>query len=489
MNFSWDLFIDLGLLSTGLLLATGLRYRFRFFQRYLIPNALTAGFILLPLYNFLMPRLGLGAENLGLMVYHLLSISFIAMTLRRTESPPAPGEGKGRIIATSVATLFPWGIQAILGLVFTVFLMRTFMPDLFPAFGMLLPLGFAQGPGQAYAIGEGWVRFGFEGAGSIGLTFAATGFLFSSFGGVFLINLGIRRRWLDDHFIAQIDTSAVKSGIYPSRKRRPVGAEMTTESEAIDSFSLHVGIVLAVYLLSYLLLTGITEALMLLGPLGADLAVNLWGISFIFAALTAIVVRGFMIRTRLDFVVDNRTLTRISGLSVDLMVVSAIAAISLVVVRAYLIPIILLSLAAGTVTLVLVPWFCSRIFTDHRFHRSLLIFGVSTGTLPTGLALLRAIDPEFETPVARDYMFASGLTFVFAIPFILAINLPAYAATTGNMLFLWAAVGVGAAYTVVVLVAFVFIARRRAFSWRSRVWMPDRHRGGTGYAGSPLNQE
>jgi glutamate:Na+ symporter, ESS family len=247
---------------------------------------------------------------------------------------------------------------------------------------------------------------------------------------------------------------------------------MTTESEAIDSFSLHIGLVLAVYLLAYLLLLGITSALALVGPLGADLAVNLWGISFIFSALTAIVVRGFMKRTGLDFVVDNRTLTRISGLSVDLMVVAAIAAISLVVVRAYLIPILVLSVVAGAVMLVVIPWFCSRMFVDHRFHRTLLIFGVSTGTLPTGLALLRAIDPEFETPVARDYMFASGLTFVFAIPFILAINLPAYAATTGNMLFLWAAVGVGAAYLIVVLAAFVLIARRRAFSWRSRVWMP-----------------
>lgn len=474
MQFSWDLFIDLGLLSLGLLISTGLRYRVRFFQRYLIPNALTAGFLLLPVYNYVMPLFGLDADNLGRMVYHLLSLSFISMTLRRSPDVPAPGTGKGRIFATSMATLFPWGMQAMLGLVFTVFLMRSWMPDLFPAFGMLLPLGFAQGPGQAFAIGEGWVRFGFIGAGSIGLTFAAMGFLVSSFGGIFLINLGIRRRWLDDRFLAKIDTSAVKSGIYPSRKRRPVGAEMTTESEAIDSFSLHIALVLTVYLLAYLALLGITRSLALIGPLGEDLAVNLWGISFIFSALMAILVRLVMKGTGLDFVVDNRTLTRISGLSVDIMVVAAVAAISIVVVQAYLLPIIVLSLLAGSLTLIMVPWFCSRIFVDHRFHRTLLIFGVSTGTLPTGLALLRAIDPEFETPVAGDYMYASGLTFVFAIPFILAINLPAYAATTGNMMYLWAGVGVAAAYTVLVLIAFLLIARKRAFADRKRVWMPGR---------------
>ncbi|HKK47688.1 MAG TPA: sodium:glutamate symporter, partial [Alkalispirochaeta sp.] len=109
-----------------------------------------------------------------------------------------------------------------------------------------------------------------------------------------------------------------------------------------------------------------------------------------------------------------------------------------------------------------------------QFHRTMMIFGVSTGTLPTGLALLRVIDPEFETPVAGDYMYASGITFLFAIPFILAINLPAYAATTGNMMYFWAGIGVSIAYILFVLVAFLFIARGRAFASKRHVWMhPD----------------
>lgn len=246
---------------------------------------------------------------------------------------------------------------------------------------------------------------------------------------------------------------------------------MTTESEAIDSFSLHVALVMATYLLSYLLLHALTAALSLIGPLGEDLAINLWGINFVFSALTAILVRLLMKRTGLDFVVDNATLTRLSGLAVDLMVVAAVAAISIVVVREYLAAIVVLSLIAAALALVTIPWFCSRLFVDHSFHRALLIFGVSTGTLPTGLALLRVIDPEFETPVAADYMYATGLTFIFAIPFILSINLPAYAATTGNMLFFWGGIGVALAYTVVVTVAFLLIARKRAFAGGRHVWL------------------
>lgn len=174
-----------------------------------------------------------------------------------------------------------------------------------------------------------------------------------------------------------------------------------------------------VYLLAYLLLLGITTGLSRLGPLATDLAVNLWGINFIFSALTGIVVRTVMRRTGLDYAVDSKTLTRISGLSVDVMVAAAIGAISIVVVQAYLIPIIVLALLGGFAALLIVPWFCSRIFVDHQFHRTMMIFGVSTGTLPTGVALLRVIDPEFETPVASDYMYASGIMFLLAIPFII----------------------------------------------------------------------
>lgn len=472
MDFTWSLFIDLGMIAVALLAATAIRYKVRFFQKYLIPNALTAGFLLLPFYNYVAPSLGLAATNLEEIVYHMLSISFISMTLR-AQDPQASG-GDGRIFATSIATLWQFGIQALVGLLFTFLLMSTVMPDLFPGFGFLLPLGFVQGPGQAFAIGSGWARFGFEEAGSVGLTFAAMGFVFASFGGVLLINIGIRRKWLTDEFLKGLDTSAVKSGIYPSRKRRPVGAEMTTESEAIDSFTFHVALVFAVYLLSYLLLTWITRGLSLLGPLGSDLAVNLWGINFIFSAITGIIVRTIMRRTGLDFAVDSKTLTRLSGLAVDMMVAAAIGAISIVLVREFLLPIMALSIIAGGLALILVPWFCSRIFVDHQFHRTMMIFGVSTGTLPTGLALLRVIDPEFETPVASDYMYASGLTFIFAIPFILAINLPAYAATTGNMMYFWAGLGVAVAYTLFVLIAFLFIARGRAFANRKHIWMHPR---------------
>jgi hypothetical protein len=82
MGFHWLSFVHLGILSMALVLATWIRSRLPFFQRYLIPNSLTAGFLLLLFYNPAARRLGLDTAPLGDLIYHLLSISFIAMSLR-----------------------------------------------------------------------------------------------------------------------------------------------------------------------------------------------------------------------------------------------------------------------------------------------------------------------------------------------------------------------------------------------------------------------
>jgi ESS family glutamate:Na+ symporter len=105
----------------------------------------------------------------------------------------------------------------------------------------------------------------------------------------------------------------------------------------------------------------------------------------------------FMKFLKVETTIDNGTCNRISGLSVDLTVAASLGAISLVVVQGYWLPITLLVVVGTFLTLVLLPLYCSRLYDDHQFQRMLIIYGVSTGTLPTGLALLRVVDPEFET--------------------------------------------------------------------------------------------
>ncbi len=463
MDFSWKFVIDAGLISIALVFATFLRSKITFLQKYLVPNALTAGFLLLPIYNYLLPPIGYATNRLGDLVYHLLNISFISMSLRSSPPKIKGSRSNGGVLGMSAVILFGYASQAILGLLLTLF----FLPKIHPAFGLHLPLGFALGPGQAYAIGKGWESMGFEGGASVGLTFAAIGYLWACFGGMLLIHKGIRKGWMKSDQLTAMSDKAMLTGIIPREAEKPIGGRLTTDSEAIDSFSYHAALVVFVYFLSFLFLKGLTLVLGFAGKAGMELATNLWGINFIFSAIIAIIVRKIIDALKLGYVLDDNSLTRISGMAVDYMVAGALAAISLVFVGKYWFPIVLMSTLCGFMVYYTLPWVCSRIFRDFRFERMLMLYGVSTGTLSTGLALLRVMDPEFKTKVSSDYMLSAGLTFVLAIPFILTINLPAKAYTTGSMTPFWIFMGIAVAYQIFVTVIYLILARKRRFAMPS----------------------
>jgi ESS family glutamate:Na+ symporter len=90
--------------------------------------------------------------------------------------------------------------------------------------------------------------------------------------------------------------------------------------------------------------------------------------------------------------------------------------------------------------------------------------------LPTGLALLRILDPEFETPAAVDYMYGSGIAFVLVIPYILAINLMMYGYTRANPLYYWSTLGLILAYLIAFLVLYRVLAGKRAFAQPGKLW-------------------
>ncbi len=469
MNFSWSIFIDLGLICIALLLATLLRSKVRFFQKYLIPNALSAGFILLPFYNFLAPRLGMSSEGLGNLVFHLLNLSFIAMSLR---GGSVKGAGK-RIFSSAVVIIIHYTLQVIIGFGITLLFIFTFIPKLFPSFGFLMPLGYGLGPGQAFAIGKGWESLGFEGGGNLGLIFAAIGYLWACFVGIALINLARKRGWMEPELAKLIDQRRRRTGILSRNERKPAGSLLTTETEAIDTLSYNFAVILGVYLLAYLFLHAVTFLLSLAGTMGMQLATNLWGIAFIFAALIALLAKRIFRGLGIDHTIDNGSLARIAGVCVDIMVTAAIAAITIVVLSRFWIPILAVALTGGIVTTITVLWTVSRLFSDHRFDRAVMFYGNMTGTLSTGLALLRVVDPNFETPVATDYMYGSGVTFVLAIPLILMLNLPGYWYSTGKIFYLWLTCAILAVYLIFSIVAYSLLAGKRRFKQASSLWLEE----------------
>lgn len=468
---NWNYIIHIGIISLALLVAALMRARISFFQRYLIPAPILGGIFLLLFYNFIAPLWGLKSEYLGDLVYHLLNISFISMMLR-VDGKRKDGHNGKRILGQNVtAVIAQYGIQCFFGLIVTALLIATIKPDLFPAFGFTLALGFELGPGQAFSIGSTWERMGFVGGSSVGLTMAAIGFLLGSFGGVVLINQGLKRGWIGKAYSDKIRKKSIRTGFFSRlESERPVGSYLSTDGESMDTLTYHIALVMITYLISWGFLHLLSLLLGFIGPLGTELAESLWGINFVFSAFSALAVKQFMKLVKVETTIDNGTCNRISGLSVDLTVAASLGAISLVAVQGYWIPILALVAVGALITLVVLPAYCSRLYDDHQFYRMLLIYGTATGTLPTGLALLRVVDPDFETPVATDYLYSVGIIFILAIPIILSVNLPAFSVTRNKPELFWLAVGISALYIVGAFISYLLLARKRAFINRSRLF-------------------
>ncbi len=465
--------INLGVVGLGLLVGALLRAKVKLLQRFLIPSAIIGGFFLLFFYNFAAPRIGLEATFLGDLVYHLLNISFIAMALRNpSDDKPKDGSARRSFVQNVVAIFGQYGLQCFFGLLATLIMIVTFMPDLFPAIGLSLPLGFELGPGQAYSISLPWEDMGFEGATSVGLAMAAAGFITGSIGGVILINLGVKRGWIPETDAKKLQERKLFSGFLKKGESRE-GSRLTSEGESIDTLSYHVALIMASYLLSWAMLAIIERLLGFLGPIGAEISSTLWGVNFIFSMFAAAIVRAIIKKTGIDYTIDNGTLNRINGLSVDLTVAACLGAISLTALASYYIPVIILIIVGILITCFVLPWYSSRIFSDHQFYRMLVLFGTATGTLPTGLSLLRVVDPDFETPAARDYAYASGMVFVFVFPLILFVNLPAYSYSQNNPSLFYTMLGITLLYTVIFAVAYKLAAGKRAFRKIGQFWLKD----------------
>ncbi|GAG40027.1 unnamed protein product, partial [marine sediment metagenome] len=251
---------------------------------------------------FLAPRLGMGTRGLENFVFHFLNMSFIAMSLRG-----ATHKAKAKNVFSTVTTILSqFSLQSLLGLGLTFFFIATIFKDLFPTFGLFVTLGYCLGPGQAFSMGSGWESYGFEGAGTVGLTFGALGFLWAFFGGIVLVNHAKRKGWIAKEQLADMESDDVKRGIIGrSNGCRPSGAGLTTMSQAIDSLAYNIAVVFAIYLVAFLSLKLLSWLLAFAGPMGVDLANSFWSVTFIFCALFALLVKKLFRVFRADHTLDD----------------------------------------------------------------------------------------------------------------------------------------------------------------------------------------
>ncbi len=414
--FPFDAMLGFGWLGVMLLLGVFLRAKVGFFQRFLFPSCLIGGIAGLAILQT--GLLGVETSLLETFAYHLFNVSFISvgLTIRSPEEQKAYSGRevvKGSLWMAMVSgVMMP--LQALVG-GGLVLLFNYFDFGLFKTFGFFAPLGFVQGPGQVLSVGKAWETLGFANAATIGLTFATIGFLFAFFVGVPLANWGIRRG-MAAHAPKSMPRDLLV-GIVPKGASRESAGSLTMHSGNVDTLAFQFALVGLVYLLTYALVYGIAS---LLRP---ELAATLWGFFFFAGLLVSIAVRTLIIKIGLGHLVDPGVQRRVTGWSVDFLIVATVMAVQPAIVWKYALPIGTISLVCGVVTTLGIIYLGRRLWALN-IERMVGIYGICTGTASSGLLLVRVVDPEFRTSVAMELGFQAIFSSVPVLSCMLLVSAP-----------------------------------------------------------------
>ena len=445
----WTPIVQMGMIAVGLLAAYALCRVVPAIRKTMVPAAVIAGFLLLALK--LLGLVRIDTTFMEMLTYHGIAIGFVALTLRVPD-----GEGGDRLtgLKSGAIVVSTYMVQGFVGLGITVLLALTVMPDLFPASGILLPMGFGQGPGQANNIGTSYESLGFVGGRSFGVAIAAAGYLCACIVGVIYVNILARQGKVAAHDPAYVSGS-LSVADFEQEGEVPVG-------ESIDRLSIQMVLVLAVYLVTFLVIRGVTGGLAAVAPgAAATLSPLLWGFNFIFGSGFAILLRTVLAALRSRRVMtqqyqNNYLLSRISGFAFDVMIVSAIATIEPADLSGLWVPFVLLVIAGAVLTLVHLRFVCKRAYPGYYYEGLVSMYGMMTGTISSGVLLLREIDPHMKTPAANNLVLGSSFGIILGAPILVLVGL-----ASRSLLMAVVTLGICAVYYLA-MVAIVFAGGKRA---------------------------
>ena len=284
-----------------------------------------------------------------------------------------------------VGQLPAWGQYVVgLGLAGFVFVRWFGVPA---AFGNLLEIGFEGGHGTVGGMAESFKQFNWEDGMALGYTMATTGMIIGIVLGMTMIQWAYRKGHVSQVVSFQDRNPNERLGIHPP-ENRPDAGRQTVMCDSIDSLAWHIAITGVAVLIGY----GIRQLIPMKG-------FPLFPLCMIGGVLLSCAARLL----KVDLRIDRGQMERISGASLDFLVVAAVTTIQLKVVAANWQPLAILVIAGTVWSAWVVLCLAPRIFHDAWFERAIAEFGQATGVTATGLMLLRTVDPENRTSAAMSF--------------------------------------------------------------------------------------
>lgn len=313
--------------------------------------------------------------------------------------------------------------------------------DVGAMFGTLIEVGWPGGHGTAAGMGPVYSELGWADGGALALAGATAGLIFGIVVGMVLINIAARRGDLSNAIGG--DGKGAAPEVLPEESRPTLG-KVTLNKDLVDGLAFHGALIAAAILIGWVFqyFLGLVVPGMPLFPM---------------AMIGGAIVQAVIVRTRLGDAVDPGSLRAIQGVALDLLVVSAVASITVPVVLDNIVPLAVLVVVAAAIAVGFFYWAGPRMFRDSWFEHSIVNFGSLTAVASVGLMLLRSADPELKTDAARSYALRAPFFSPIAGGGLLTAVLPLIAVNYGP----WA-LGIGG----VVAAAAVYVLARVLKIWQ-----------------------
>jgi ESS family glutamate:Na+ symporter len=326
---------------------------------------------------------------------------------------------------------------------------------LIPVFGAdpisaaLIEIGFEGGHGTAGGMADTLRELGFEEGPDLALGLATVGIVSGIITGTALAEWGRKRRHIRT-FQADVEQpddlpelTHTESREVRQRRRQLMRGLL------IDPLSLNFGFVGIAVIIGWIILRGLVL-----------LEAATWGQTgftfmsylplFPMALIGGIIVQLVMERLGLSVLIIQPLMKNIAGTALDVVVVTALASISLTVIGSNLATFTILSIAGISWNILFFLYYAPRIYPNYWFEKGIGDMGQSMGVTATGILLLRMVDPDnrsgaFESFAYKQLFFepiVGGGLFTAAAPaLIVRLGLMPTLLITAGLLGFWLLAG------------------------------------------------
>ncbi len=386
------------LLLIIILVARFIKRRTPFFQHLFIPSSLIAGIIGLLLGPQILGYIGTDVTSFWEQFpKYLINVVFAGLFLGKF-IPSMKEIWKTSAPMIAFGNTLAWG-QYVIGIALSLFVLSPLFGTN-PMVGSLIEISFEGGHGTAAGLAPTFEELGWSEGTDIALGLATFSLIAAIVSGVILVNLYNRRRTkLDDEEVwKEQEKQLIKSGYDLLDLASKFNEHPRILLTAIGAFAASIGI-------GWVLLQGLIQLEEVVMQQFTDIRFFTYLPLFTLAMLGGLFVQLGMKKMDKQSLIKRRTVENFSSISLDLLIASAIATVSLKVIGENWAVFLILAGAGVLWILGSFYFFAPKFFPQHWFVNGITNVGQSMGMTATGLLLNRLVDPRNDVKAKETFSY------------------------------------------------------------------------------------